>query len=108
MKKSNRFIIIWVCLAFMILVCQSFSFAYADPIGPTPRSDVRNWVGYFLVVFFSEIAAWIVGAELLVRLLTKLAKQKETGLSRVSIYSVYLISMLISLLIGLVLWNWLS
>ena len=74
------------------------SLVYADPL-PFSIDAFSNPI-YALVTVVSEAVAWIIGSEILLKLL-----QRNTHPSRKTVYLVMLVAMIISFLIGLLLWS---
>jgi hypothetical protein len=79
--------------------------AYADPVGPPdPNKAFWDSVLYLVEVAVSEFVAWIIGAELLWRLMKRTAGV-QAGVSRSSVYKILLLVMIVSFLIGLLFWK---
>lgn len=107
MKRWNK-LVAWVTVISMItIMLGSFDSISADPIVVKPRNTSNN-LGYVVVVIVSELIAWIIGAEVLLRLLAKLKGQEKESFPRDIVYFAMLISMLVSLFVGFLLWDLLS
>ena len=106
MKLLSRFAIKLTIVLFTVLVIQFLTPVYADPIFPTPFDEISDFFRYVAIVIIAELVALLVGAEILRSLTTSVLKlkQEKVPLSRTKVYFVMLVSMLVSLFIGLVLW----
>jgi hypothetical protein len=95
------------CILFLaILVSLAVSPALADPIpGPGGRP---NWLVYGVEALVAETIAWIVGSELLWRLMKKTMARGAERVSRSNAYRIMLASMLLSFFVGLLVANMLG
>lgn len=96
-------------LVVFMMVLQFLPCANADPLPPSWDEEWKRiraiLLPYAVVVIISEFIAWIVGAELLLKLLARLRKKHEESFPRSVIYVAMLIAMLVSLAIGFILWD---
>jgi hypothetical protein len=86
--------------AFILLMYP----VYADPSpGPWPpqRPTILYFIDYSIEVLVSEVVAWIVGTEVLLRLL----RERKQEVTRVESYKIMLVAMIVSFLIGLLFWK---
>jgi prolipoprotein diacylglyceryltransferase len=80
------------------MLAQLPSMVYADPI---PISiDAFSNPTYALVIVVSEVVAWVIGSEILLKLL-----QRNVKISRKTAYLAMLVAMVISFLLGVLLWS---
>lgn len=71
---------------------------YADPL---PVSvDAFSNPTYALILVFSEAVAWIIGSEILLKLL-----RRNTDSSRKTSYLVMFVAMVVSFFVGMFLWS---
>jgi hypothetical protein len=73
----------------------------ADIVPPFPSPPGPSWLTYAVEALVGETAAWLIGAELLWRLLGK----RKQEISRVESYKIMLLAMIISFSIGLLFWK---
>jgi hypothetical protein len=107
MRNRNKLVSSIVAISVFTAMLGSFDSVNADPIAPQPYPNITS-LGYVLVVILSELIAWIVGAEALLRLLARLKGQEKESFPRTIVYFGMLISMLVSLFVGFLLWYLLS
>jgi peptidoglycan biosynthesis protein MviN/MurJ (putative lipid II flippase) len=88
--------------SFLILaIFLTASPVYADIVPPFPSPPGPKWLIYAVEAAVGETVAWLIGAELLWRLLRK----KNQKARRVEIFKIMLVAMIVSFLIGLLFWK---
>jgi hypothetical protein len=100
----NRNIQVLMGFALAFAFCLVVSPVLADPV-PYPGSETPQWIAYGLEVMFGEAIAWVVGAEFLFRLTRKTMGHKKDEVSRYDVYKIMLLAMLLSFIIGVLLWK---
>ena len=85
-------------LGLIALVCLIVSPVSADSPMPPIHPD---WFAYAVEVLVGETVAWLIGAELLWRL----SRKRRQEVTRAGSYTVMLLAMIISFLIGLLFWK---
>lgn len=63
-------------VAYVIAVTLVVFPVFADPL-PRPRPDWANWFAFALEATVGEVAAWLIGAELLWRLVNRAMERKK-------------------------------
>jgi hypothetical protein len=85
-------------LVSIVTFIPLLSSVYADPAPGPPPFD---WIDYSIEVIVSEAVAWMIGAELLLRLL----RGRKQEVTRVEGYMIMLVAMIVSFSIGLLFWK---
>jgi hypothetical protein len=83
-------------LALITVVRLVVSPVFADPV-PMPPIIHYDWFAYAVEALVGETVAWVIGAEFLWRL----SRNRKPEISRVDIYKIMLLAMIISFSIGL-------
>lgn len=85
---------------------RALSTVYADPVPVVPRKPISwDWLIYTIEVITGETIAWIIGAELLWRMTTRIMRDRQEEICRSDVYKIMLLAMLLSFFIGLAFWR---
>ena len=95
-----------LALSFVLAVLLFVSTVCADPVPAVPRIPTSwDWLIYTIEVITGETIAWIIGAELLWRLTTRIMRDRQEEICRSDVYKIMLLAMLLSFFIGLAFWK---
>lgn len=88
-------------LTFIAVVCLFVSFVFADPLPYIPPQSPNYSLAYFEEVLFGEGLAWLIGATVLWKLLSR----KKGQITMDMAYGTMLLAMIVSFLVGLLIWK---
>lgn len=98
----SRRVVLACAFSLVLAVFWACPSVYAD-VPFIPQQPVVNWYDYALMVLVGEGVAWLIGAEVLWRLLRRTEGGQQS--SRLTVYGVMFLGMALSFSVGVAFWK---